>query len=97
MADLLEKGYGSLIDSATGKPKPEADVIDIETKKKVDEKGLGSLRDDFGLPEGVDPKSERGKLIKELQRVTAGSKEADKIAIKQSCLYYSLIKDCTHD
>ena len=22
---------------------------------------------------------------------------ADKIAIKQSCLYYSLIKDCTHD
>ena len=23
--------------------------------------------------------------------------EADKIAIKQSCLYYALIKDCTHD
>lgn len=64
----------------TTKPKPEADVIDIETKKKVDEQGLGSLRDDFGLPEGVDPKSEKGKLIQELQRVTAGSKEADRIA-----------------
>ena len=61
----------------TTKPKPEADVINIGTKKKVDEQGLGSLRDDFGLPEGVDPKSERGKLIQELQRVTAGSKEAD--------------------
>tara|TARA_Y100001937_G_scaffold29785_1_gene42868 strand:- start:764 stop:1477 length:714 start_codon:yes stop_codon:yes gene_type:complete len=62
------------------KPKPEADVIDIETKKKVDEKGLGSLRDDFGLPEGVDPKSERGKLIQELQRSTAGSKKAEELA-----------------
>ena len=62
------------------KPKPEADVIDIETKKKVDEKGLGSLKDDFGLPEGVDPKSERGKLIQELQRSTAGSKKAESLA-----------------
>ena len=69
-----------LKETRTTKPKPEADVIDIETKKKVDEKGLGSLKDDFGLPEGVDPKSERGKLISELQRVTAGSKEADRIA-----------------
>lgn len=64
----------------TTKPKPEADVIDIETKKKVDDKGLGSLRDDFGLPEGVDPKSERGKLIQELQRTTGGSKKAESLA-----------------
>ena len=64
----------------TTKPKPEADVIDIETKKKVDEQGLGSLRDDFGLPEGVDPKSERGKLIQELQRTTGGSKKAESLA-----------------
>ena len=64
----------------TAKPKPEADVIDIGTKKKVDEQGLGSLRDDFGLPEGVDPKSERGKLMQELQRSTAGSKKAESLA-----------------
>ena len=69
-----------LKETRTTKPKPEADVIDIETKKKVDEKGLGSLRDDFGLPEGVDPKSERGKLIQELQRSTAGSKKAEELA-----------------
>ena len=68
-----------LKETRTTKPKPEADVIDIETKKKVDEKGLGSLRDDFGLPEGVDPKSERGKLIQELQRSTAGSKKAEEL------------------
>lgn len=69
-----------LKETRTTKPKPEADVIDIETKKKVDEKGLGSLKDDFGLPEGVDPKSERGKLISELQRSTAGSKKAEELA-----------------
>ena len=69
-----------LKETRTTKPKPEADVIDIETKKKVDEKGLGSLKDDFGLPEGVDPKSERGKLIQELQRSTAGSKKAEELA-----------------
>ena len=69
-----------LKETRTTKPKPEADVIDIETKKKVDEKGIGSLRDDFGLPEGVDPKSERGKLIQELQRSTAGSKKAEELA-----------------
>ena len=69
-----------LKETRTTKPKPEADVIDIETKKKVDEKGIGSLRDDFGLPEGVDPKSERGKLISELQRSTAGSKKAEELA-----------------
>ena len=69
-----------LKETRTTKPKPEADVIDIETKKKVDEKGIGSLRDDFGLPQGVDPKSERGKLISELQRSTAGSKKAEELA-----------------
>ena len=69
-----------LKETRTTKPKPEADVIDIETKKKVDEKGIGSLRDDFGLPEGVDPKSERGQLIQELQRSTAGSKKAEELA-----------------
>ncbi len=69
-----------LKETRTTKPKPEADVIDIETKKKVDETGLGSLRDDFGLPQGVDPKSERGKLIQELQRSTAGSKKAEELA-----------------
>ena len=38
------------------------------------------MRDDFGLPQGVDPKSERGKLIQELQRSTAGSKKAEELA-----------------
>ena len=77
---LPNTGKGLREDIKAAGVKPEADVIDIETKKKVDEKGLGSLRDDFGLPQGVDPKSERGKLIQELQRSTAGSKKAEELA-----------------
>ena len=61
-------------------PKPEADVIDIGTKKKVEGEGIMSLKDELGLPEGIDPKSERGKLIMELQRATAGSKRAEDLA-----------------
>ena len=62
--------------------KSEEDKVYSLFSGKIDTcvKGLGSLRDEFGLPEGVDPKSERGKLIQELQRVTAGSKEANEIA-----------------
>lgn len=61
-------------------PKPEADIIDIGTKKKVEGEGIMSLKDELGLPEGIDPKSERGKLIMELQRSTAGSKRAEDLA-----------------
>lgn len=64
------------------KPKPEADVLDIGTGKKVDDEGIMSLKDELGLPEGIDPKSQRGKLIQELQRSTAGSKKAESIAQK---------------
>ena len=63
-------------------PKPEADIIDIGTKKKVEGEGIMSLKDELGLPEGIDPKSERGKLIMELQRSTAGSKKAESTAKK---------------
>ena len=63
-------------------PKPEADIIDIGTKKKVEGEGIMSLKEELGLPEGIDPKSERGKLIMELQRSTAGSKKAESTAKK---------------
>ncbi len=56
------------------------EIIDLKTKSKVDEKGIASLKDKFGLPEGVDPQSPRGKFIQALQRVEAGSPEAEKLA-----------------
>ena len=62
------------------KPKSEADVLDISTGKKVDDEGIMSLKEDLGLPEGIDPKSKQGKLLTELQRATAGSKKAESLA-----------------
>ena len=62
------------------KPKSEADVLDIDTGKKVDDEGIMSLKEDLGLPEGIDPKSKQGKLLTELQRATAGSKKAESLA-----------------
>jgi hypothetical protein len=56
------------------------DVIDLKTKSKVDEKGITSLKEKFGLPEGVDPQSERGQFIQKLQRTETGSPEAEKLA-----------------
>ena len=47
------------------KEKPEAEVFDIGTKKKVDDKGIMTLKKELGLPEGVEPGSMADKAIKE--------------------------------
>ena len=56
------------------------EIIDLKTKSKVDDEGILSLKEKFGLPEGVDPNSEQGKFIRDLQRVEAGSAEAEALA-----------------
>ena len=56
------------------------DIIDLKTKSKVDEEGIASLKEKFGLPEGVDPNSEKGQFIQKLQRTEAGSNEAEALA-----------------
>ena len=43
----------------------EAEVFDIGTKKKVDDKGIMTLKKELGLPEGVEPGSIADKAIKE--------------------------------
>ncbi len=60
--------------------KPEAEIFDIGTKKKVDDEGIMTLKSELGLPEGVDPKSPKGRLMQELQKAEAGSPEAEKLA-----------------
>ena len=47
------------------KEKPEAEVFDIGTKKKVDDKGIMTLKKELGLPGGVEPGSIADKAIKE--------------------------------
>ena len=47
------------------KTKPEAEVVDIRTKEKVDDTGIMKLKSELGLPEGVEPGSIADKAIKE--------------------------------
>ena len=32
----------------------EADIVDIKTGKTMDEEGIMSLKEDLGIPEGID-------------------------------------------
>lgn len=57
-----------------GTTKPEAEVFDLGTKKKVNEVGIMQLKDELGLPKGVSPNSPMGKNLQELKRTT---KEVD--------------------
>ena len=59
---------------SVGKEKPEADIVDIKTGKKLE--GIETLKEDLGLPPGVSPKSPAGKTLQELKRTT---KEMDNI------------------
>jgi len=45
--------------------KPEAEVFDIATSKKVGDEGIMTLKSELGLPEGVEPGSIADKAIKE--------------------------------
>ena len=45
--------------------KPEAKIVDITTKKPVDEKGIMTLKSELGLPKGVEPGSLADKAIKD--------------------------------
>ena len=57
---------------SVGKEKPEADILDIKTGKKLE--GIETLKEDLGLPPEVSPKTKMGKNLQELKRTM---KEAD--------------------
>ena len=55
-------------------PKPEAEVFDIGTKKKVGEEGIMTLKSELGLPEGVEPGSAMAKIIQDRAEINQGLK-----------------------
>ena len=61
----VESMFGPLGKSEKPTPKPEAEIVDIGTKKKVDEKGIMTLKKELGLPEGVEPGSLADRAIKD--------------------------------
>jgi len=44
-------------------PKPEAEMFEFETKQKLDDKGIMTLKEDMGLPPDVAPDSPMGKIL----------------------------------
>ena len=74
------KKAGGSTEFVQAKEETPGDIIDLKTKTKVDDKGIASLKEKFGLPEGVDPNSEKGQFIQKLQRTEAGSNEAEALA-----------------
>jgi hypothetical protein len=50
--------------------KPEAEIIDIGTGKKMDDEGIMTLKTELGLPEEVSPKTKMGQNLQELKRLT---------------------------
>ena len=55
-------------------PKPEAEIFDIGTKKKVGEEGIMTLKSELGLPEGVEPGSAMAKIIQDRAEINQGLK-----------------------
>ena len=74
------KKAGGSTEFVQAKEETPGEIIDLKTKSKVDDEGILSLKEKFGLPEGVDPQSPRGKFIQALQRAETGSPEAEKLA-----------------
>ena len=61
---------------SVGKQKPEADIVDIKTGKKLE--GIETLKEDLGLPPGVSPKSPAGKTLQALKRTTKAMDNIEK-------------------
>ena len=53
----------------------EGDIVDFETGKTMDEEGIMSLKEDFGIPEGTDPRSTMGKAIIEAGTIKRKSRK----------------------
>jgi len=61
----VKKAAEAMFGTIGKKEKPEAEIIDLATKKKVDDEGIETLKSEIGLPQGVEPGSMADKAIKE--------------------------------
>jgi len=61
----VKKAVETMFGPLGKKEKPEAEIIDIATKKKVDDEGIKTLKSEIGLPKGVEPGSLADNAIKD--------------------------------
>jgi hypothetical protein len=61
-------------------PKSEAEMFDFETKQKLDDKGIMTLKEDMGLPPDVAPDSSMGKILTSRNKINQTLKGMGKAA-----------------
>jgi len=61
-------------------PKPEAEMFEFETKQKLDDKGIITLKEDMGLPPDVKPDSPMGKILTNRNKINQTFKGMGKAA-----------------
>ena len=79
--NFLENAQQLLIKKKGDDVVKEANIVDIKTGKTMDEEGIMSLKEDLGIPEGIDPKSTMGKAITEAGTIKRGKDDTLKKAV----------------
>ena len=70
-------------------PKPEAEMFEFETKQKLDDKGIMTLKEDMGLPSDVAPDSPMGKILTSRNKINQQFKGMGKAAQDIAAKSYS--------
>ena len=78
----FEYNVNTLFDMKFPPAKAEAQILDLSTKKQVTGKGIDSLKDKMGLPEGVSPDSPMGKILTSQNKLKRMSQELSDLGAK---------------
>ena len=70
-------------------PKPEAEMFEFETKQKLDDQGIMTLKEDMGLPSDVAPDSPMGKILTSRNKINQQFKGMGKAAQDIAAKSYS--------
>jgi len=70
-------------------PKPEAEMFGFETKQKLDDQGIMTLKEDMGLPPDVAPDSPMGKILTSRNKINQQFKGMGKAAQDIAAKSYS--------
>ena len=70
-------------------PKPEAEMFEFETKQKLDDKGIMTLKEDMGLPPDVAPDSPMGEILTGRNKINQEFKRMGKTAQDIAAKSYS--------
>jgi len=76
----FENNVDTLFEIKFPPAKAEAQIVDLSTKEQVTGKGIESLKDKMGLPEGVSPDSPMGKILTSQNKLKQTSQELNNLS-----------------